>query len=213
MLTLIIGDKHLSSWSLRPWLLLRQLQLPFREIRLQLDTPEFAAQVRQFSPAGRVPVLIDGELPIWDSLAIAEYLNELSDGRGWPTDSAARAHARCVSAEMHSGFSALRENWPMKAADRDLQVPLSAAGVSDVARIDRLWQDCRSRYAEKGPWLFGEFSIADAMYAPVVLRFNSYCAILSAAANEYCAHALGDSHLREWLKDARQEVAAPVRQP
>lgn len=206
MLTLIIGNKNLSSWSLRPWLLLKHLRLPFREIKLLLDTPEFKSQLSQYSPAGRVPVLIDGELPVWDSLAIAEYLNEQSGGRGWPADPAQRAHARAISAEMHSGFAALRENWPMKTTEKNLQVPLPPAGLDDVARIDHMWQDCRSRYGSKGPWLFGEFSIADAMYAPVVLRFNSYGATLSAAAAAYHTQMLGDSHLREWIRDAEQEV-------
>lgn len=206
MLTLVIGNKNLSSWSLRPWLLLRHLKLPFSEVKLLLDTPEFKTQLGQYSPAGRVPVLIDGDLHIWDSLAIAEYLNEQSGGRGWPTDPRLRAHARAISAEMHSGFAALRQNWPMKATGRDVVVPLPPAGLEDVARVDQIWQDCQSRYGAKGPWLFGEFSIADAMYAPVVLRFNTYGAKLSAAASAYCKHVLEDSHMREWLKEAQQEV-------
>lgn len=206
MLTLIIGNHDLSSWSLRPWLLLRHLDLPFRQIKLLLDTPEFKPQLSQYSPAGRVPVLIDGDLHIWDSLAIAEYLNEQSGGRGWPADPALRAHARSISAEMHSGFAALRENWPMKATGRAIHVPLPAAGLGDVARIDQIWQDCRSRHAAKGPWLFGEFCIADAMYAPVALRFNTYGATLSAVADAYCKHVLNDSRMREWIEAAEQEV-------
>lgn len=206
MLTLVIGNKNLSSWSLRPWLLLRHLNLPFSEVKLLLDTPEFKAQLGEYSPAGRVPVLIDGDLHIWDSLAIAEYLNEQCGGRGWPADSRLRAHARSISAEMHSGFAALRQNWPMKATGRDIAAPLPPAGLEDVARIDHIWQDCQSRYGAKGPWLFGEFSIADAMYAPVVLRFTTYGAKLSAVAGAYCKHVLNDSHLREWIKEAQQEV-------
>lgn len=206
MLTLVIADKNISSWSLRPWLLLKHLGLPFSEVKLQLNTPQFKAQLRQFSPAGRVPVLIDGDLPVWDSLAIAEYLNELSGGRGWPTGRAARAHARSISAEMHSGFAALRTHWPMNATGSNIQVTLPAAGLDDVARIDHIWQDCQSRYRAQGPWLFGEFSIADAMYAPVVLRFNTYGATLSAVAAAYCQHVLNDSHLREWLQESASET-------
>lgn len=206
MLTLVIGNKNLSSWSLRPWLLLKHLNLPFNEIKLLLDTPEFRPQLDQYSPAGRVPVLIDGDLHIWDSLAIAEYLNERCDGRGWPIDPALRAHARSISAEMHSGFAALRQNWPMQAIGKGIRVPLPPAGLDDVKRIDHIWQDCQSRYGAKGPWLFGEFSIADAMYAPVVLRFNTYGATLSTVADAYCKHVLANSHLREWIKDAQQEA-------
>lgn len=209
MLTLVIGNKDLSSWSLRPWILLRHLGLPFREIRLLLDTPGFKSSLRQYSPAGRVPVLIDDDLHIWDSLAIAEYLNERSDGRGWPTDLVTRAQARSISAEMHSDFTALRENWPMKTTGRNIHVPLPPPGLSDVARIDDIWQDCRSRHGARGPWLFGEFSIADAMYAPVVLRFNTYGATLSALSAAYRQHVLSDSYLCEWIRDAEQEVAAP----
>ena len=121
-----------------------------------------------------MPVLIDDELHVWDSLAIVEYLNEKVQGRAWPSDSAARAHARSVSAEMHSGFAALRQTWSMRALGTNPDVPLTPAAASDVARIDELWNECRRQYGAQGPWLFGEYSIADAMYAPVVLRFNHY---------------------------------------
>lgn len=205
MLTLVIGDKQLSSWSLRPWILLRHLDLPFREVSLRLDTPEFAPAVRQYSAAGRVPVLIDGDVHVWDSLAIVEYLHEKSLARAWPADAAQRAHARSISAEMHSGFSALREHWPMKAASR-FDVPMPPAGRKDVARIDELWQDCRTRYGGAGPWLFGSYSATDAMYAPVVLRFHTYGATLSDVAQAYVRHALADPALGEWIAGARVEL-------
>lgn len=208
MLTLVIGDKNLSSWSLRPWLVLKHLGLPFREIKLALDTPEFKPALSRYSPAGRVPVLIDGDLHIWDSLAIIEYLNEKAAGRGWPADSAQRAHARSISAEMHSGFAALRKNWPMQAAAQNVHAPLSVEGGADVARVDQLWQDCRAKYDMQGPWLFGSFSIADAMYAPVVFRFNTYRPRLSAASSAYLEHVLDDTHMRTWLEDAQAEIAA-----
>ena len=205
MFTLIIGDKHLSSWSLRPWILLRHLDLPFREVLLKLDTPEFAPAVRQYSAAGRVPVLIDGDTHVWDSLAIIEYVHEKSGARAWPADAQLRAHARSVSAEMHSGFAALRQHWPMKATSR-LEVAMPPAGQNDIARIDELWQDCRRRYGALGPWLFGTYSAADAMYAPVVLRFNTYGAKLSDVSAAYIEQVLGDAALKEWLEGARLEM-------
>src|SRR5262245_29482343 len=125
MLTLVVGDKNLSSWSLRPWLVLKRFGFAFREINLRLDTPEFQTQIRQYSPALRVPVLIDEDLHIWDSLAIAEYLNEKTQGKGWPAHAAARAHARSIAAEMHSGFAALRTEWTMRAVGRNSSISLT----------------------------------------------------------------------------------------
>jgi glutathione S-transferase len=218
-LTLVIGDQNLSSWSLRPWILLRHLQLPFRQIKLKLHSDalgaedngyaaEFRRRLAEYSPAGRVPVLLHDDLPIWDSLAICEYLNELTQGSAWPQDAKLRAHARAVSAEMHSGFAALRELWSMNTTARDLEVPLNAAGMANVSRIDELWSDCRRRYGSLGPWLFGSYSVADAMYAPVVLRFNSYGAKLSTTAREYFATVLADAEMKRWIADAQAEVAA-----
>jgi glutathione S-transferase len=206
MLTLVIGQKNLSSWSLRPWLLLRRFGLPFREVNLLLDTPQFQTQVRQYSKALRVPVLIDGDLHVWDSLAILEYVNEKVGGKAWPQDAAARAQARSVSAEMHSGFPALRTVWSMRALGKNPNAPpLTPEAAADVARVQAIWTEARSRYAAKGPWLFGEYSIADAMYAPVVLRFNHYGAQLAPAAQAYARHWLGDEHLQAWIDGARTE--------
>ena len=208
MLTLVIADKNLSSWSLRPWILLRHLGLPFSEIRLPLDTPQFRAEIGRWSPTGRVPVLLDGDLRIWDSIAICEYVNELAGGAGWPSDPGLRAIARSISAEMHSGFAALRGSWSMQAASRGLRVPLTPHGQADVERIDAVWSDCRTRHGKRGPWLFGErYTIADAMYAPVVLRFMTYGPTLSEAAGRYVEHALADPHLQEWIRGAEREVA------
>ena len=207
MLSLVIGNKQLSSWSLRPWLLLRHLGLSFNEIALTLDVPEFAGAIRQYSSAGRVPVLIDGEIRVWDSLAIIEYVHEKSGGRAWPNDGAQRAHARSISAEMHSGFSALRQNWPMQAGSRNLNVPLPVQGIADVQRIQEIWEDCRTRYGGGGPWLFGQYSAADAMYAPVVLRFLAYGAQLSTIAQHYMDQTLSDPHLNEWISQAREELS------
>jgi glutathione S-transferase len=208
MYTLVIGQKNLSSWSLRPWLLLRRLRLPFREVSLLLDTPQFQAQIRQYSKALRVPVLIDGDLHVWDSLAILEYLNEKVGGQAWPQDAALRAQARSISAEMHSGFPALRQTWSMRALGRNHDVPLTPEAAADVARVQAIWTEARSRHAERGPWLFGEYSIADAMYAPVVLRFNHYGAQLNETARAYAAHWLADEHLQAWIEGARSEEAA-----
>lgn len=212
MLTLVIGDKQLSSWSLRPWMLLRHLEIEFEEISLPLDTTQFHSEIGRWSPARRVPVLLDGGLPVWDSLAICEYLNEQVEGAAWPDDPDDRALARSISAEMHAGFPALREQWPMRAADAGLAVPLDRAGRADVARVEAIWNDCRARCGAGGPWLFGErYSIADAMYAPVALRFNTYGAGLSGAAAEYLEHVLGDPYLLEWIHEAREELAVGWR--
>ena len=207
MLTLVIGNKELSSWSLRPWLVLKHFDIEFREVQLPLDTPEFFAQIVRYSGAMRVPVLLEGDVHIWDSLAIVEYLNEKVGGRAWPGDPLLRAHARSVSAEMHSGFMALRQTWPMHATGSNPHVPLSPEGRADVARVQAIWADCRKKYRTLGPWLFGEFSIADAMYAPVVLRFRHYGAKdLSADSQAYMQQWLQDAHMREWIAAAAKEV-------
>ncbi|MEY4932944.1 MAG: hypothetical protein RLZZ403_1264 [Pseudomonadota bacterium] len=207
-LTLVIGDRQLSSWSLRAWILLKHLGVDFEEVCLRLDTPDFEQRIGAYSPTRRVPVLLDGALKVWDSLAICEYANELAGGRGWPEDPAARAHARAISAEMHSGFTALRTQWAMQATSV-LRVPLDSAGLADAARIDALWQDALDRHGGAGPWLFGRYTIADAMYAPVVLRFVTYGADLSPAARGYVATTLADPYLKAWLADAQAECAAP----
>lgn len=206
MLTLVIGNKNLSSWSLRPWLVLKHFGVPFQEVKLPLDTPEFQRDIVKYSPTRRVPLLIDGELKIWDSLAIAEYLNEQVQGRAWPSDPTARALARAVSAEMHSGFAALRTNWAMKAIGT-ATVPLPPQGIDDVNRVQQLWHDFRSQYAQRGPWLFGDYSIADAMYAPVALRFRHYGATFSGPVVEaYQQQLLQDPYMQEWLAESRVEV-------
>jgi glutathione S-transferase len=205
-LTLVTGDRQLSSWSLRPWMLLKHLGLPFEEIRLRLDTPDFERRIGDYSPNRRVPVLLDGSLLVWDSLAICEYLNEAAGGHAWPADSGARAHARAISAEMHAGFAALRTQWPMQASST-LQVTLDAAGQADIARVDALWQEALQCRSGPGHWLFGRYSIADAMYAPVVLRCHTYGAMLSPASRQYVATAMADPHLRQWVTDAAAECA------
>jgi glutathione S-transferase len=211
--TLVIGNKNYSSWSLRPWLLLRQFNVVFEEIQLPLDTPEFYERLKAYSPAGRVPVLVDGDVHVWDSLAISEYINEqFLDGRGWPAERAARAQARAISAEMHSGFSALRNALPMNCRKRQSSATLTAEVAKDIARIASIWQDARKQHAGQGDFLFGDFSIADAMYAPVVLRFVSYGIALDSTAAAYVETILALPALRDWLSAAATEALAPLHE-
>ena len=203
-LTLVIGNKNYSGWSLRPWLFMKHVGLEFQELMVPLDTPETREQIDRYTPSGRVPVLRQGALCVWDSLAICEYIAELS-GKGWPQAPEVRAVARAVCAEMHSGFSTLRSLWPMNARVRNRRTAITAALEADIERIDEMWNDCRGRFGGGGPWLFGEYSIADAMYAPVVLRFNTYGARISQTARWYMASVLEDGPLQEWLQAAKQE--------
>ncbi|GGB78479.1 glutathione S-transferase [Marinobacterium zhoushanense] len=203
---LVIGNKNYSSWSLRGWLVLKWFDLPFTEVGLLLDTDSFKQQIAQYSEAGKVPVLIDNGLRVWDSLAIAEYVNDAYlQGAGWPRDPADRALARAISCEMHSGFFNLRQEMPMNCrARRELTVSDACAG--EIRRIDRIWSALRQRFAERGPWLFGERSIADAMFAPVALRFHTYGSELSELANEYMQTVLNDVAIREWIGAAQMEL-------
>jgi len=203
-LTLVIGNKNYSSWSLRPWLFMKHVNLEFQELLIPLDTPETREQIDHYAPSGRVPVLRHGTLCVWDSLAICEYVAELS-GSGWPRAREVRAVARAVCAEMHAGFPTLRSLWPMNARARNRRTAVTAALEADIERIDELWNDCRGRFGGGGPWLFGEYSVADAMYAPVVLRFNTYAARISQTARWYMATVLEDGPLQEWLQAAKQE--------
>jgi len=203
-LTLVIGNKNYSSWSLRAWLFMKHVGVEFQEILVALDTADTRDQLDRYGPSGRVPVLRQGKLCVWDSLAICEYVEELS-GKGWPQAREARAVARSVCAEMHSGFTTLRSLWPMNARARNRRTAVTAALEADVERIDEIWNDCRVRFGGDGPWLFGEYSVADAMYAPVVLRFNTYGAHISQTARWYMASVLEDAALQEWLQAAKQE--------
>ena len=209
-LTLVIGNKNYSSWSLRPWLLMKQLGIEFDELLIPIDSPDFKDRIAEHSPSGRIPVLKDGKISVWDSIAICEYVNELAGHRGWPREVRARAMARSVSAEMHSGFVNLRTEWPMNARARNRHTPMTPGLISDIERIDELWNDCRRHFGAGGPWLFGEFSAADAMFAPVVLRFNtysskSYGAQLSETARWYIATAMENPSLQEWIAAAQKE--------
>ncbi len=206
-LTLIIGNRNYSSWSLRPWALMTHLGLSFDEILLELDTPAFAAEARRHSPTGRVPALHQGALVVYESIAILEYVSELAGGRGWPADRALRAEARAVACEMHGGFGALRASCPMNIRARDRRVAPTPALLADIARIDALWSVCRERHHGRGPWLFGEYSAADAMYLPVAFRFQTYgMQGLGARALEYLATALEDPLITPWVQAALAET-------
>jgi glutathione S-transferase len=205
-LTLVVGSRNYSSWSLRAWILLRHLGFGFAESQFLLDTPEFEVEIGKISPTRRVPVLIHGDLVVWESLAICEYASELAGGRGWPADVRRRAAARAVAAEMHSGFGALRNACPMNARATCRRVPMTAPLARDLARIDAIWSGCRRDHGDLGPWLFGDFSVADAMFAPVVLRVRSYGLPVSGLAARYRDTVLADPHLSEWIEAAHRET-------
>ena len=205
--TLIIGNKNYSSWSLRAWLLLREAGIEFTEHRIVLDTPTSASEIASYSDAGRVPVLQMGDLTVWDSLAIAETVAERwPEKQLWPADPDERAVARAISAEMHSGFFHLRECMPMncRAMGRKVQIPDELA--TDIDRVIGIWADCHRLYGDRGGWLFGDFSIADAMYAPVVLRMRTYGINLPESAGFYPQRLLESEAMQDWLAAAECEV-------
>ncbi|MGH8249089.1 MAG: glutathione S-transferase family protein [Steroidobacteraceae bacterium] len=205
-LTLVLGTCNYSSWSLRPWLLLRHLGLEFTARQFHFGTPEFDSEVSKLSPTGLVPVLIHGERRIWESLAICEYASELAGGRGWPADAERRALARSVATEMHAGFAALRNACPMNARATGRRVPMTPPLARDLRRVDAIWSDCRRENGERGSYLFGDFSVADAMFAPVVLRVRSYGLPLSGLAARYQETMLADPHMREWMRLSAEET-------
>lgn len=205
-LTLVIANKTYSSWSLRPWLAMRMADLPFAELVIPLDQPTTRAEILKVSPSGRVPTLHHGPLVIWESLAIIEYVAELAPAAQlWPADAAARALARAVSAEMHAGFAALRTQLPMNVRARKPLTALSPEVTEDVARITALWRDCRCRFGADGDFLFGTFTAADAMFAPVVTRFQSYGVEVDAVSRAYCDAIMALPAMQQWISAAMAE--------
>jgi len=205
-LHLVIGNKNYSSWSLRPWMAMTMAGIPFRETVIPLDTPETASLIAQHSAAGRVPVLHHGRQRVWESLAIMEYVAELFPEKHlWPRAVSARAVARCVSHEMHAGFSALRGACPMNLRRPQRPVPMSEAVLKDVARIEQIWRECRERFGKGGKFLFGRFSIADAMYAPVVTRFETYQVPVAEDTRAYMQAVIGTAAFTAWRDAALKE--------
>jgi glutathione S-transferase len=196
---LVVGNKNYSSWSLRAWLAMKVLGLPFREVRIPLYGPESKRKLLEYSPAGKVPCLVDGEVRVWDSLALLEYLAERHPAL-WPADAALRARARSISAEMHSGFPHLRQHMCMNIRKRLPGKGRTPEVLAEIARIVAIWSEAR------GPFLFGAFGAADAMYAPVVLRFRTYAVELPPVCRAYADAVLALPALQQWMRDAERET-------
>lgn len=204
---IVIASKNYSSWSMRGWLALEQTGAPYEETLISTADRDWHAQTKRASPSGRVPLLLDDDFAIHDSLAITEYLNERFPNAGlWPADPRARAYARSIVAEMHSGFMALRMNMPMDIQANEPGKGHVPEALADATRIRAIWRDCRSRFGDGGPFLFGRFTAADCFYAPVVFRFRSYGVELDATAAAYCEAVVGEPKVAKW-------VAAALREP
>ena len=206
-LKLIIGNKNYSSWSMRPWIAMKAAGIPFDETVIQLYVEGSAANIKAHSPAGKVPILIDGATRVWESLAILEYLAEKFPAADlWPADAAARAHARAISTEMHAGFVPLRSECAMNMARPVEKRPLSADATANIARVQDVWNEARSRFGAAGPFLFGKFSAADAMYAPVVSRFETYAIDVTAPVASYMQAMIALPAWQEWRRAALKET-------
>jgi glutathione S-transferase len=206
-LHLIIGNKNYSSWSFRPWLAMKVAGLEFDETVISLDATDFKTRLMELGGSGRVPVLIDGDVRMWESLAILEHLAEkFPAARLWPESATARAHARAIASEMHAGFTALRRDLPMNVARPVKFRALDAGAAKDVARIDAIWRQCRAKYGHSGAFLFGAFGAADAMFAPVVWRFHTYAVEVSATANDYMRAMMALPAWNEWRDAACRET-------
>jgi glutathione S-transferase len=202
---LVIGNKNYSSWSMRPWMAAKAAGLPFEEEIVWLREPGVSQRIRAYSPNGKVPALIDGDLVVFESIAILEYLAERAPTL-WPSDRAARSHARSISAEMHAGFVALRSRCPMSIRRRPSPIALDGAVKADIARIVEIWTDCRKRFGQAGPFLFGPFTNADAMFAPVVSRFQAYAIEVPPDAVAYMEAMIATPMWQEWRRAAVAEA-------
>jgi len=213
-LKLVIGNKNYSSWSMRPWLAMRASNVAFDEVLIPLYTDDKADKERilAFTRSGKVPALIDGDVTVWDSLSIIEYVAErFPEARLWPEDRALRAHARSISAEMHSGFLPLRNECGMNLHRPIRAVALSSDARANVARIEQIWAECRERYRRLGPFLFGKFSAADAMFAPVVHRFRTYAIEVAPEAQAYMDTMMAQPAFAEWTKAGLAETLLIAR--
>ncbi|MFZ2300860.1 MAG: glutathione S-transferase family protein [Gallionella sp.] len=206
---LVIGNKNYSSWSLRAWLMLKHAGVDFDELRIPLHAEGYKEKLFSCSPAGKVPVYRDGDLLVWDTLAIGEYLYETHPSL-WPAQREARARARSISAEMHSGFIPIRKTMPMNIRAHGRKAGTYPGVDTDIARVKDIWRESRMQYAAAGPWLFGQYSIADAMFAPVVFRFLTYGAGEPGVIDEYMQTVARDPLVQSWVQDseAEQEVIA-----
>jgi glutathione S-transferase len=210
-LELVIGNKAYSSWSLRPWLALKHVGAAFTETRVPLYVHGYKEELLKYAPSGKVPVLKHGPVTVWESLTICEYLAELFPQAGlWPEDSAARALARSLSAEMHSGFTKIRGAMPFNCRAEGRHVPMDAGIQGEIDRVLEMWGDCRSQHGKDGPWLFGRFSIADAMYVPVALRFITYSVPLAPVAQAYAETAFHHPAVQEWIAAAKEETEVMI---
>jgi glutathione S-transferase len=206
MPTLVIANKLYSSWSLRPWLLMKQLGIPFNEIVVPLDLPTTKAEIAKHSPSGKVPTLIDGDVTVWETIAIMEYLADAHGAPVWPADVKARAMARSMSAEMHAGFQALRSACPMNLGKKYRQRDRGEAVANDAARFEGIVAQARGRFGKGGPFLFGAFSAADAMFAPLVTRLDTYSIPISPETRAYVDAVLALPSFREWHAAALKET-------
>jgi glutathione S-transferase len=205
-LTLVIGNKNYSSWSLRPWMAMKVAGIAFDEVLIPLRTDDFKRRALQTSGTGKVPALVDGAVTVWETLAILEYLHERFPSAGlWPAEATARAHARTIAAEMHAGFMPLRRDCPMNLWHPPFQKALAEDAAADVTRLDAMWTDCRRRFGEGGPFLFGAFGAADAMYTPVVARLHTYGIAVGAASRDYMAATMALPAWKEWRSAALLE--------
>jgi len=204
---LVIGNKNYSSWSLRPWFLMSEAGIEFDEHRIPLDTPDTVAEIAAFNAAGKVPILVTDSFRVWDSLAICETVAEQwPEKKLWPDDAADRAFARAVSAEMHSGFFHLRDCMPMNCRAMGRKVEIPDALGRGIDRVIAIWSECHKRFGANSGWLFGRFSVADAMFAPVVLRFRTYGINLPVSAGYYPQRVLESKAMQAWLTAAECEV-------
>jgi glutathione S-transferase len=206
-LKLIIGNKNYSSWSFRPWLAMKVANMPFDEEVIPLDASDFKTRLCAFPGSGKVPLLVNGAVHVWESIAILEYLAEQSPGaKLWPQDGAARARARAVAAEMHAGFTPLRQHLPMNMRRPVRRRELTPEALANIRRIEAMWSDCRSQFGRGGNFLFGDFGAADAMYAPIVSRFRTYDVEVSAICRAYMEAVMALPAWGEWEAAARAET-------